>query len=162
KVTKNGATMAFIKVEDRSSEIDVIVFARQYERFSSQLQPDEAVLISGSISKEEGEAARILLSEIEPLSSTRARLSAQDKKAAEKTGDEPREQRVYVKVKNLMDPRIQKIYRVCAFNKGTCKVVVFDESTRKYSALKDALIAPTPKAMEKLCEIFSKDCVVLR
>ena len=162
KVTKNGATMAFIKVEDRSSEIDVIVFARQYERFSSILQPEEAVLLSGAISKEEGEAARILLSEIEPLSSARARLSHQQKKTAQNAADEPKEQRVYVKVKDLNDPRIQKIYRVCAFNKGNCRVVIFDESTKKYSALKDALIAPTPKAMEKLCEIFSKDCVVLR
>ena len=55
KVIKNGDTMAFIKLEDRYGEIEVIVFAKQYKNFSSEIFVENAVCIEGSISFEDGQ-----------------------------------------------------------------------------------------------------------
>ena len=153
KIIKNGDTMAFLTVEDRFSEIEVIVFARSYKQFSDYLVQETAVVIDGTVSAEEGEGVKVLLSSIEPLKSD-AEFSHQP---AQKT-----ERRIYIKVANLSDPRINNIGRISALNRGDTKVVLFDESRKKYCAMKDVALAPTEKVLSRLRSIFSEENVVLK
>ena len=67
KVTKNGSTMAYLTLEDKLAEIEVVVFAKQYSAMYSELYVDNAVCIQGNISAEEGEDPQILLSSVEKL-----------------------------------------------------------------------------------------------
>ena len=152
KVIKNGDTMAFISIEDGISEIEVIVFARHYHSFSELLYRDNAVCITGSISTEEGEEPKILLSEISEL------ISNADFEAK---ADKEKEQKIYIKVPSLKDPRIDRIIRMGALNPGNTKIVIFDESTKKYSAMKSVLIEKSDKVIGKLSEIFSPENVVI-
>ena len=151
KVTKNGDTMAFLTLEDRFAEIEVLVFARQYSAFSGELFEENAVLISGTVSAEDSEAPKILLSDVKPLLSNEA---FKKHSAAER--------RVYIKVNSLSDERINLIYRVAAFNKGSTPVVLFDGEKKKYSVMKDVTIDPTEKALGKLAGIFSEANVVFK
>ena len=158
KVIKNGDTMAFIVVEDGTSEIEVIVFARQYQNCSDLIQKDSAVIISGSISTEEGEAPKILLSDAKQLLSN----TEFDAEATIKTKiEEKREKKLYIKVSSLADSRIDKIVRIAALNPGKTKIVLFDESTGKYSQMKNALIECDDRVMTRLKSIFSDNNVVL-
>jgi len=149
KVTKNGETMAFVTLEDRFAEIEVIVFAKYYKTFASLLDIDRAVAITGNASAEDGEAPRILLSSAEEL-----RSNGEKKEAA------PR--RLYIKVKGLDDKRIQFIYRVAMLSRGDTQVVLFDEGTRKYSAMKGVAVNPTEKTLERFYESFSRENVILK
>jgi DNA polymerase-3 subunit alpha len=158
KVTKNGDTMAFIKLEDRVSEIEVIVFARQYANFAEEIFEENAVVIGGSISQEDNEAPRILLSDVKPLSPNG--IAAEQKQEA--SGTASAQKRFYIKVPSLSDEKVKLIYRVAAFNKGDVQIVLFDEGTRKYSVMKDATVAATEKALEKLTDIFGNGNVVLK
>ena len=67
KVTKNGSTMAYLTLEDRFAEIEIVVFAKQYASLYSELYTDNAVCIIGNIAAEEGEEPQILLSSVERL-----------------------------------------------------------------------------------------------
>lgn len=49
-VTKSGSKMAFVALEDKSGEGEVVVFPNLYEEISSQLIQDEVVRIEGKIS----------------------------------------------------------------------------------------------------------------
>lgn len=49
-VTKSGTKMAFIGIEDKTGEGEVIVFPRLYERLSSELKQDLIVKITGAVS----------------------------------------------------------------------------------------------------------------
>ncbi len=158
KVTKNGDTMAFIKLEDRVSEIEVIVFARQYANFAEEIFEENAVVIGGSISQEDNEAPRILLSDVKPLSPNG--IAAEQKQEA--SGTASAQKRFYIKVPSLSDEKVKLIYRVAAFNKGDVQIVLFDEGTRKYSVMKDATVSATEKALEKLTDIFGNGNVVLK
>ncbi len=158
KVTKRGDTMAFIKLEDRVSEIEVIVFAKQYEKFNNELFEENAVLISGNVSQEDGEIPRILMTELTPLLTNTAIADMDAAKAAEPA----REEQIYIKVSGLADPKIERIYRVAAFNKGKTRVVLFDSSSKKYSVMKDVFINPTEKALGKLKGIFGDNEVVYK
>lgn len=67
KTTKNGATMAFLTLEDLFSAVEVIVFPRDYERYRAFLTEDAKVLVRGRASVEEERAAKLICSEITPL-----------------------------------------------------------------------------------------------
>ena len=157
KVTKNGATMAFLTVEDKYAEIGIIAFAKQYQKYSDELYVDNAICVSGTVSDREGEAPEILVSEVTPL---RSNDEAQD--AASIKADSPAPQRLFIKVKSLDDERINVIYRMAALNEGRTQIVLFDETQRKYSALKNIFIAPTERVLSKLCAVFGDGGVVLK
>ena len=145
--------MAFITLEDRLGEIEIIVFARQYKQFSEYLVEEGALCVNGSITFEEGEAPRIILESLSPLISN-SELKAKREK--------PAERKIYIKVPTISDQRLAKIYRIAALNRGEAKLVVYDESSKKYSYMKDVSLSLSDKVILKLEEIFSKENVVIR
>ena len=155
KVTKNGSTMAYLTLEDRFAEMEIVVFAKQYATFYSELYVDNAVCISGNIAAEEGEEPRLLLSGVEKLVSN----ASYDESKAE---DPDKKQIVYIRVSNQKDERIPLIYRISALNRGDAQVVLFDDSTRKSLAMKNILVDPSDKVISKLRDIFGQNDVVLR
>ena len=153
KVTKNGSTMAFLTVEDRYGDIDVIVFAKSYDKYYEILGEENAVIISGNLSLEEGEAPRILLSDAEVL------IEDTDYDSSAKPVEEIR---VFIKVSDLNDKRINNLRRISSLNRGNAKVILYDESTKKYCALKDALIDPSERVLTRLASLFGEECVILK
>ena len=153
KVTKNGEVMAFITVEDRYAEIEIIVFAKNYSKYAEILDDDAAVVIQGNISTEEGEAPRILLSSASPLiSDSEYSINKQNNN----------EQKIYIKVPSLSDSRINNIKRISALNRGNAKIVLYDDSRKKYCAMKDALVDPSDKVMSRLSALFGAESVILK
>ncbi len=162
KITKNGDTMAFLSVEDRLSEMEVIVFARQYKQYSELLSEEAAVYISGTVSAEEGEAPRLLLSSVIPLKSNSELAAVSAKPSVEAKTAETVKRRIFVKVSSLSDTRIGAIYRISALNSGDAQIVLYDESTGKYSAMKDTLVAPSERVLARLRSLFTDAAVVLK
>ena len=155
KIVKNGETMAFIKLEDKFAEIEVIVFARQYSKFSSELFNENAVVICGAISVEDGEDARILLSTVEPLRSNADLLNQPTVQPAKET-------RIFIKLDNINDFRISKISKIALLNPGSTRVILYDSSTQKYSGLKDVGINPSDDVIGRLNSIFGEENIVIR
>ena len=151
KLTKNGDVMAYLTLEDRYSEISVIVFAKSYTKFGNILDEEAAVAITGTISTEEGEAPRILLTSVEAL--------IPDLEYVEKAAEDTR---LFIKVSSLNDDRINKLKRIIALNRGNAKVVLYDESTRKYSAMKDLMINPEGTVLDRIASIFGERNVILK
>ncbi len=159
KTVKNGDTMAFIKIEDRSGEMEVIVFARQYPKFSSELFLENAVVIEGTLSVEEGEDAKILLSSLVPL------VANDD---LEKTRTEPvkaspaQPARIFIKVSGISERVTASLTRLSLLTPGSVQVVLFDASTGKYQAAKDIKVAATDDVMARLKSIFGEQNVVFK
>ncbi len=151
KITKNGDAMAFITIEDKLGEIEVIIFAKQYKLCYEFTDEESAVKIVGTLSVEEGESPRLLLEAIEPL------MTNSDYK-----GRKTEELRIFIKVPSIRDERVNRIYRIAALNRGEAKIVIFDDSTKKYSVMKDVSINPSDKVLAKFSEIFSESNVVLK
>lgn len=158
KVTKNGDTMAFLTVEDRYAEMEVIVFARQYQRYSSELFPENAVLISGTLSFEDGDEVRLLLSSVEHLRSNADASGAADKAEEEN----PKESTIYIKLPSINDKRTAVLSRMSLLNPGKTRVVVYDSETKKYSVMKDVLLNTEDRVMHRLVSVFGEGNVVLK
>ncbi len=67
KNTKNGGTMAFITLEDRSGEIEAVVFQKLYTELLPILNPDNVIAVYGEISVKEEEAPKLLLRAAAPM-----------------------------------------------------------------------------------------------
>ena len=155
KTIKNGETMAFIKVEDRFGEIEVIVFARQYAKYASEIFNENAVLINGTVSVEDGEDSKILLSSVMPLMSN-TEISYADKEKDKVSA------RIFVKVKELSSLPTSKISRISLLNPGKTQIVIFDSSTGKYSVLKGVTVELTDVVLARLGAIFGEENVVVK
>ena len=156
KTVKTGDMMAFITVEDRFSEIEVIVFARQYSKYAEEIFNENAVLINGDVSVEDGEGVKILLSSIEPLKSNTEYSSKTQKKT------ESSLKRVFIKVKDISDPALKKLSRMALLYPGKTEIVVFSSSDKKYSVLKGAAINLSDDVMARLIAIFGEENVVVK
>lgn len=69
-VTKNGSKMAFVAIEDKTDEIEVIVFAGIYEKLNKILTQDAVVFVQGRVSARDkggnlGDEAKILADNID-------------------------------------------------------------------------------------------------
>ena len=155
KVTKNGDTMAFVILEDRYSEIEVIVFARQYAEFSAELFVENAVVIEGNVSVEDGDVIRIILSSAKSLGAGTSYMADEPKTSV-------KEAKIYIKLPDVNDRNIGPIYRIANFNRGNAAVIIFNESTKKYVALKGVTMAQTDKVKEKLTALYGDSNVVFK
>lgn len=54
-VTKSGSKMAFVKIEDKSSESEVIVFPNLYEQIGTQLTQDAVIRATGKVTARDRE-----------------------------------------------------------------------------------------------------------
>ena len=154
KQTKNNEAMAFVTLEDRTSEIVIIVFAKHYKELASELYNENAVCIKGRISATPGETPEIVLSELIPL-----RVNA-DEDDVQAPVIKP--MRLYIKIANMQDKRLPVINRIAALNPGNTSVAVYDQSTGKYALVKDAMVDPSESVIARLKELFSDECIVLK
>ncbi|MBQ2937124.1 MAG: DNA polymerase III subunit alpha [Lachnospiraceae bacterium] len=64
KYTKNDKIMAFLQVEDLLGSVEVIVFPRDYEKYSAKLVEDNKVFIRGRVSLEEDRDGKLICEKI--------------------------------------------------------------------------------------------------
>lgn len=64
KQTKKGSEMAFITLEDRYGEIEVVLFPRVFEKYAPYLTQECALAVRGKISLREDEPPKILADEL--------------------------------------------------------------------------------------------------
>lgn len=64
KYTKNNKAMAFITVEDLIGSVEVIIFPKDYEKYSSLLVEDKKVFVEGRTSVEEDKNGKLICERI--------------------------------------------------------------------------------------------------
>ena len=74
KYTRNNQTMAFITIEDLLGSVEVIVFAREYEKYRNLLEVDNKVLIKGRAQAEEEKNAKLICTEMHGFDEVRKEL----------------------------------------------------------------------------------------
>jgi DNA-directed DNA polymerase III (polc) len=67
KVTRNNSIMAFLKLEDLTGTIEVIVFPKTLEKVKELCVTDSLVIVKGRLSLKEDEMPKLICESIEPL-----------------------------------------------------------------------------------------------
>jgi DNA polymerase-3 subunit alpha len=74
---KRGNRMAFATIEDFRGKVELIIFSDCYEKGKSIIVEDNIVMISGRVSTREGEAPKIIVSDIFPMESLSEKFNCQ-------------------------------------------------------------------------------------
>lgn len=67
KFTKNNAQMAFVRIEDMTGSVELIVFPRTYENLGKYLIEDKVIIAEGRVSISEGDVPKIICENIIPF-----------------------------------------------------------------------------------------------
>ncbi len=98
--TKNGQRMAFLKIEDLTADIEMVVFPKVYKDLADQLIRDKIYLFHSTVSSRSSNvnnnSKSLILEDIEPLDLTKISNSNGSNK----------DPKVYIKLKNNIDDRL--------------------------------------------------------
>ena len=92
KYTKQNKAMAFITVEDLFGTVEVIIFPRDYEKYSRYLNEDEKVFVAGHANVEEDKNGKLICEKIYSFDDTKRELWLQ---FATKESYEEKEKELY-------------------------------------------------------------------
>lgn len=86
--TKNGARMAFVKIEDKTAECELIVFPGVYEKLNSVWQQDHVVIVKGKVNYKDRDGN--MGQELKVLADQANLVTEDDAKAYQAKGKKPK------------------------------------------------------------------------
>lgn len=174
KTTKNGASMAFLTLEDKTGEIELIIFPKIFADSSHILTKDSAVCLRGEISAEENREPKILVSAInllaEGLPEENPAASAPQKETTAKHGQtaptplrqEPtKQQKIYLKVPDKEGKLFTQVMSVISIFEGATPVVIYNEKEKKYEKYSVGTDI-RPNMLSYLKKLLGNDGVVIK
>jgi DNA polymerase-3 subunit alpha len=178
KTTKNGASMAFITIEDKTGEIELVIFPKIFAEASHILMKDTAVCLRGEISAEEGKAPKILVSGVNLISEGLPEEAAARRNAGKaplpstpppterervETGipEAPKGRKLYLKVPDRDGELFGKVMSVISIFDGRTPVIIYSEKDKKYEKYSGG-IDVRPNMMAYLKTLLGDGGVVLK
>lgn len=143
KITRNNTMMAFLKLEDLTGIIEVIVFPKTLDKVRENLKEDALVVIKGRISIKEDELPKLICESIEPLEKINT-------------------SKVYLRTKNLAEGKalMEELKKMPDYYKGDTTVYLFTENDRKsYRMSKDIWVNLESDAVIYFKEIIGDENV---
>lgn len=131
--TKNGARMAFVKIEDKSAECELIVFPGVYEKLNAVWQQDRVVIVKGKVNYKDRDGN--VGQELKILADQANLVTEDDAKAYQPKGKKPKPPKG---------------------SKAIAKTATSAEPKKVYKPLMDTRPQP-PKAAEKRLFVQVKD-----
>jgi DNA polymerase-3 subunit alpha len=157
--------MAFITVEDRTGEIEVIVFAKSLAAFGAELVLNEAVVITGSISTREEEDPKILLRGVHSLTDN---ASFKDERPPAVKSEMPKSDeknspaKLFLKVDSMESESFKRAQSLIGIFPGSFPVVFYDASVGKYLQAEGYGVELSDFVIRELRSILGDGAVILR
>ena len=158
KNTRTGEPMAFFTLADRFSEMEIVVFPKILSRLSADLLVENAVYMEGELSIREGEEPKLLLSSV-------IRLQSDDDfspKATPMNGEVKNGKKLYLKVPSLSSPACTEALQVMKRAKGDTPVILYDNSQKKYVAVKDTCVTSEEALLSRLRDLLGAENVIFQ
>ena len=147
KTTRNGGQMAFVTLEDRYAEIEVVVFPKVFEANSDILTQETPLLVQGTLSVQEDEGVKILARRLTVL---------------KKDSPSPKWKRLVLRVQSLQDEKGKNVMKVLSRKKGNLPVVILDINLGKYVSPKGLTVDPASDLLEELMLLLGRENIVLQ
>ncbi|MBQ9736159.1 MAG: DNA polymerase III subunit alpha [Clostridia bacterium] len=160
KNTRSGAPMAFLTLEDRYAEIEVIVFPKQLSAYTDLLLTDTAVRLTGSLTVREDEGVKLILSSAELLKSNAQMRTSTAEPTEKKTA--AASACLYLRVSALDSPVTKEALAILRFSKGDVPVLLYESTSGKKVSPKNVKIAPSDRLLGALRALLGEENVVFR
>ena len=151
KKTKNEENMAFLKLSDSYGEMEVIVFPKALNSYSSILNVDSVIFVEGQISIKDEEPPKIILNSAQAVKSN-----------SEYEVNKKIDSVLYLRVKSIKEPIVNEIIELLKEYSGDTDIVFFDSSEKKYIKATGVSITASEDVLFALKAILGDDSVVLK
>ena len=144
KTTRKGDGMAFATLEDRSGSLELVVFSKQYETYRRHIEEDNAVCVTGTVSRREGERGKILVNTAAMLLTdeefkrrqakpTPVQAPVQQVKQAPAQAQKKAPSVVYIRVPSKNSEVYKKCENIVEIFEGFTRVSFYFADTKKYA-----------------------------
>ena len=180
--------MAFLTLEDRFGEIELVVFPKILEKYTYLLSADTPIAAIGELSVTEDSAPKLLVSSVEILQETVPEEVQPMKKAVYQKRQIPdsiteartrsenaslpshqpspiqtsKPKTLYLKVSNMQSEECRRVCSLLEIFEGQTPVVFFDASTKKYVKAIGRSTEILPNMFRLLQMILGEDAVVYK
>ena len=143
---RDNKAMAYVGVEDLYGTLEVIIFPKMYERYSSRLQEEAVVIVNGRAAVREGEESKIICNEI--------RFYGEENKNCAT---------LWLKIPNDVIIEPDELIKILKRSQGNTEVIVYDESKKKkYKLGFNYWVTPDDELIEQLKLLLGRECVLLK
>ena len=167
KTTKKGDPMVFVTLEDRTGQLELIVFSSALEKIGYLLTPDSVVAVAGTLSLRDGDLPKVIVSDAFPLlingvyGSERQTVS-QTGAGKRNIGGGERPEKIFIRVPSLNDRAAVRAKALIAIFPGAVPVIFFDASTGQYEKERLSCADPTELVVSELKKMVGEENVVVR
>ncbi|MCI8331215.1 MAG: DNA polymerase III subunit alpha [Clostridiales bacterium] len=164
KDTKNGERMLFITAEDTASSIEMLIFPKLTAQYEPYLTKDACLAITGSISLKEGEKPKLLVSRVVPLMENKDfKGKAEDMMPQSPSNQTSTEgKKMYLRLPDTESSAFHRIISLVEIFPGDCEVILYNQSTGKYSKAQNCRIALNQTVLALIRQICGEENVVLQ
>ncbi len=173
KETKKGDKMMFVTLEDKSADIEALVFPKQFSRYSDLLYGEEPLYVEGELSVEDDAAPKLLVSSCELLSEASAAETKRSEYASLKKPDlQPQKEteqriasptRLYIRVSSADSDEYRRAAALVRIFSGALTVFVYDKETGTYTRFDECGADATSKRLtDELSSLLGAENVVLK
>ncbi len=156
KQTRTGDNMAFLTLEDRYGELEIVVFPKMLEKFGTLLFAENAICIDGTLSLREGEPPKILLTDATILESDLTYSGRKNKAESQK------HVKLYIKLPTLSPENCNTIVQMAKDFPGQTPLVLFGTEEKRYVIVKDITITLRHELLTALKKLVGEDCVIIQ
>ncbi|MGM9643150.1 MAG: DNA polymerase III subunit alpha [Eubacteriales bacterium] len=175
KTTRKGGSMAFATLEDRSGSLELVIFSKQYEAYRRHIEEDNAVCITGTVSRREGERSKIIVNsaamlltdeefgrrKAEPSKQARPAQNAPQGASTPRSAPVKPPSVVYIRVPSRASEIYKKCENIVEIFEGLTRVSFYFADTKKYSEYPHGIdISDT--AIKELKRLAGDDSVVTK
>lgn len=136
KYTKNNKIMAFLTLEDLVGTAEIVVFPRDYEKYSHMMEIDSKVFIQGRVSAEDDKPSKLICEKISSFDNI------------------PKELWIQFAGKAEYEKEVHRLYELLRQSDGNDQVVVF---LRKERMMKKLPAARSVRIEQGLLDILTKE-----
>ncbi len=170
KLTRKGDKMAFVTLEDRYGQIELIVFSQALSNYGYLLTVDNVVGAFGDISARGSNEVKLLLKKIEPLktNSEFVQSNVQQKTVTNKeqthitNNSTKKEKTLYLRVENMECESFKKAVNLLEIFGGQTRVVFYDASSKNYVLARGREVELSERVIEFFKEILGNENVLVK
>ena len=167
-ITKNNKMMAFLNIEDLYGAVEIVVFPNIYDRYSSILQEDAIISVTGSINFKEGEMPKLLAENIVDLRELKEAIPEDAAKdMPEKFGSgrlsakAARQPQGLIKIKLPQgvdkDEILEQIRQVMRSHPGECQAIIYLPEGGSFRTDESLWVVPDRDFQQKITDLVGAE-----
>ena len=164
KTTRKGDSMAFVTVEDRTGEIEVICFSSALGECGYVLLPNSVVCVTGAISLKDEGSVKLILRSAETLTPDEA-LPEELPRQNEETTVAQRPgitRKMFLKIPSVSSPEYRQAKGLVGIFDGAVPVVFFDAERNEYLSSDIQTCSGSDFLVKELIALLGSENVVIK